>query len=87
MEIQRRIQEEIDVWTENTKKVAIGASSAAAKYCDVSQDASSSLSEELPRMDQSEAISPSLVAEKPLPDFEDDELDTSGWRSNVPNAK
>lgn len=87
LEIQRRIQEEIDVWTENPKKVAIGASSAAAKYCDVSQDASSSLSEGLPRMDQSEAISPSLVAEKPLPDFEDDELDTSGWRSNVPNAK
>ena len=85
LEIQRRIQEEINAWTDNPQKTSISGSSAAAKYCDVGQDSNSSLAEGLSQTPPSTKQShPPATATTEL-DFEDDEIDTTGWRSNVPN--
>ena len=86
LETQRRLQEEFSAWTDNPKKTAISASSAAAKYCDVGQDANSSLAEGLSQtyLPTEQPDSPAVKTTELA--LEDDELDTSGWRSNVPKA-
>ncbi|WP_461536022.1 Mu transposase C-terminal domain-containing protein [Spongorhabdus nitratireducens] len=85
LEIQRRIQEEIDSWVETPNKTAISASSAAAKYCDLGQDANSSLSEGLPAPKPRQNVKEQPESTVTVEDFDDDqELDTSGWQSNMP---
>ena len=84
LEIQRRIQEEIESWQESPNKVSISASSAAAKYCDIAQDSNSSLSEGLPLSEPLEERKSEPKSTISFEDFDDDdELDTSGWQSNV----
>ena len=87
LEIQRRIQEEIDSWMEAPNKTSISDSSAAAKYCDLGQDSNSSLSEGLPtppEPQEEQKNEPKSTTTVTVEDFDDDdELDTSGWRSNV----
>ena len=86
LEIERRIQEEANGWDINST-ASVSSTKALAKYLDIAQDANSSLNEGLEAI----ASPPEKTKEQEPPtasvaDFEledDEEIDTTGWRSNA----
>ncbi|MCW7555916.1 Mu transposase C-terminal domain-containing protein [Endozoicomonas gorgoniicola] len=86
LEIERRIQEEANSW--NISSTApVSSTTALAKYLDIAQDANSSLNEGLkaisspPKKNKEQEPPTASAADFELED--DEEIDTTGWRSNV----
>ncbi|WP_422136752.1 hypothetical protein [Endozoicomonas sp. ALD040] len=84
LEIERRIQEEANGW-DISSTASVSSTTALAKYLDIAQDANSSLNEGLEAIASPSKKTDKEVSTASVVDFEleDDEIDTTGWQSNV----